>query len=246
MAFNDDFIHISTGSSDSPTVSDDFFANTKGARQYTEGFMVDSLRTKHPKHLITVVSFYTCDLLAFADSRKDITYSPLEPPNRSLLERQFRPPARRHNDDNGGSFVDRVVFGSYDYSFQGEHFLVYIVEGSDGQYKSKFNYVLHEGAEDGSLMAQKKTDELIMAATKYQEELHDEVLVFDNGFWQKNKELWMNVQKSNWEDVILEEERKKSIIEDVTGFFNVEERYREFGVPWKASGRIAIGLEQLS
>jgi transitional endoplasmic reticulum ATPase len=51
--------------------------------------------------------------------------------------------------------------------------------------------------------------------------------------WQKNSELWQNVQKSNWEDVILEKSKKDAIIEDVIGFFNGEKKYQEFGVPWK-------------
>lgn len=65
------------------------------------------------------------------------------------------------------------------------------------------------------------------------QELHNEVLVFDNGYWQKNSELYENVQKSNWEDVILDQTRKDNIIQDVMGFFDAEKRYAEFGVPWK-------------
>ena len=68
---------------------------------------------------------------------------------------------------------------------------------------------------------------------RWQMELHGEVLVFDQGYWSPNKELWENVQKSNWADVILEKEKKETIIEDVIGFFDAEDRYAEFGVPWK-------------
>lgn len=59
------------------------------------------------------------------------------------------------------------------------------------------------------------------------------MLIRCRGFWQKNKELWENIQKSNWEDVILEQERKEAMIEDVIGFFDAEARYAEFNVPWK-------------
>lgn len=51
--------------------------------------------------------------------------------------------------------------------------------------------------------------------------------------WQKNKELYDNVQKASWDDVILEKEKKDSLIKDVIGFFDAESRYSEFGVPWK-------------
>lgn len=33
--------------------------------------------------------------------------------------------------------------------------------------------------------------------------------------------------------MILEKSKKEAIIEDVIGFFNAEEKYQEFGVPWK-------------
>jgi len=57
--------------------------------------------------------------------------------------------------------------------------------------------------------------------------------VFDQGMWQKDKELWKSVQKATWDDVILEEDRKTSLIKDIDGFFNGEANYKEFAVPWK-------------
>jgi len=45
--------------------------------------------------------------------------------------------------------------------------------------------------------------------------------------------LWKNVQKAEWEDVILGKEKKEAIVEDVIGFFDAEKRYEEFNVPWK-------------
>jgi transitional endoplasmic reticulum ATPase len=238
----DDFVHILTGPgpmhpspSSSRTVAEGFFHNARAERQSTEAFMVESLRAKHPGYHITVSPGYTIDLIGFAQANKqDITYIPHGETNFNLVERQFLPPARRYNDENGGAFLERIVFGCYDYIYRGTSFLVYIAEGADGAtYKSSFNYVLVEQAKMDKASAQAKTDELIVAVTKYMQELHDEVLVFDQGYWQKSKELWDNIQKAKWEDVILEKEKKESIIEDVLGFFNAESRYSEFGVPWK-------------
>ena len=63
--------------------------------------------------------------------------------------------------------------------------------------------------------------------------VQNEILVFDQGWWQKSPELWQNIQKSNWEDVILEKEKKEAIIDDVIGFFESQKKYEEYGVPWK-------------
>lgn len=137
--------------------------------------------------------------------------------------------------------METVQFGAYDYIFQGEVFLLYVVLGSDGMYgKTQNNYILvppsksgHPMNEEEKVFAQKKTDELVKAATKWMQDLHSEVLVFNQGMWQKNKELWENIQKSNWSDVILEKEKKDAIISDILGFFESQERYAEFGIPWK-------------
>jgi transitional endoplasmic reticulum ATPase len=241
----DDFIHISTGSgagvgasTSRPTwnVSGEFFNSTKGERPWTEGLIVDSLRSHHPKHHLTVVPAFICDLLAFANARDDVTYFSHGDPAEALMERQFMPPARRYGDKTGGAFADRVVFGCYDYVFKDNIFLVYIVEGSDTLLsKTKVNYILVEDLkQDNKAAAQRQTDELIAECTKWGQELHNEVLVFDQGFWQKSPELWQNIRNSNWEDVILEEGKKKAIVDDVLGFFDGAERYKEFGVPWKA------------
>jgi transitional endoplasmic reticulum ATPase len=243
MSSNDEFIHISTGPGGGPggpasgnTVSQDYFANTKGDRQYTEGYIVASIRQKHPKHHLTISPAYSVNLVAFADSRDDAMYFPHGDANETMRERQFLPPARRYNDETGGSFIDRVIFACYDYVFKGNTFLVYIVDGHDGPYHSAYNYILVEDLKkDGKPSAQDQVDELLAEAAKWTQDLHGEVFVFDNGFWQKNKDLWQNIQKSNWEDVILEKEKKEAIIEDVIGFFDSEKRYEEFGVPWKAS-----------
>jgi transitional endoplasmic reticulum ATPase len=238
---SDEFVHISTGpggGGPSPwaSVSQDFFNNTKGLRTYTEGYIVASIRQKHPNCHLTISPGYNLNLPGFADSRDDATYSPHIDAKDTMVERIFMPPARRYNDEMGGSFVDRVLFACYDYTFKGNEFLVYIVDGHDGQFHQSYNYILIEEPKDGNLAsAQKKVDELLAEAVKWSQDLHGEVYVFDQGFWQKNKDLWQNIQKSNWEDVILENEKKDAIIEDVIGFFDSESRYQEFGVPWKAS-----------
>ncbi|TVY85701.1 putative ATPase YjoB, partial [Lachnellula willkommii] len=226
-------------------VSHDYFRKTQGSRWFTEGQIVSSIRQTHPSYHLTVNPARSCDLLAFADARDDTRYTRVagSAGGGQLVERQFVPPPRRYNDETGGSFGERVVFGAFEYVFRGDGFLVYVVEGHDSALsKTRFNYILVAPADEGKEgemgawereEAQRKTDGLVEEATRWMQDLHGEVLVFDQGFWQKNRELWQNIQKAKWEDVILEEEKKKSIIDDVLGFFESEGRYSEFGVPWK-------------
>jgi len=169
------------------------------------------------------------------DTSLQVIYTPHGDTSDSVKERIFQPPQRRYNDETGGAFLDKVIFASYDYTFKGNKFLLYVVKGNDGPFNTiTYNYILTDKHRVTSKVTpQAHADELIKAATTWGLELHNEVLVFDQGFWQPSRELWQNIQKANWEDVILDIEKKDAIIEDVTGFFEAEGQYAEFQVPWK-------------
>jgi len=63
--------------------------------------------------------------------------------------------------------------------------------------------------------------------------LHEQILVFNQGFWGKNSALWNEVQKASWKDVILKDSFKHAIQKDVYGFFDSEELYGNLSIPWK-------------
>jgi transitional endoplasmic reticulum ATPase len=50
------------------------------------------------------------------------------------------------------------------------------------------------------------TDKLLHAVGGWTTQLHDEIYVFDDAYWQKSKELWLSVQGSSWDEVILDRE----------------------------------------
>ena len=88
--------------------------------------------------------------------------------------------------------------------------------------------MLHQGA-DGPARA------LLLAAGLWQDQLHDEIWVFDRGFWNKSRDLWVEIQKADWADVILEDDFKQTLKKDVYGFFKSEAVYKELAIPWKVS-----------
>ena len=75
--------------------------------------------------------------------------------------------------------------------------------------------------------------------------MHNEVLVFDQEMWTKSTELFSSVQSSSWDDVIMDEDMKETLVKDVEGFFDSREEYKEFLVPWKR-GIIFNGLPGVS
>lgn len=75
------------------------------------------------------------------------------------------------------------------------------------------------------------TDELLAAATMWNNNVHDEVLVFDQERWTKNKKSRASVQNARWDDVILDNDMEETLVNDVEGFFDCKDDYKEFSVP---------------
>lgn len=102
------------------------------------------------------------------------------------------------------------------------------VQWSNGFGTYSENFILHEGPEAPARL-------LLLEAGAYAEKLHNEIWVFNQGFWQKNAQLWQDVQSADWDDVILEEEFKTALQKDIYGFFSAEGTYKKLSLPWKVS-----------
>lgn len=79
-----------------------------------------------------------------------------------------------------------------------------------------------------------------MAAGSWYSQLHQEILVYNQGFWNKDHNLWVEVQKANWDDVILKQEFKDRLRKDVNGFFDSEALYKSLAIPWKVRSPVTL------
>ena len=158
-------------------------------------------------------------------------------PREGLILRTYIPPASQLNGSKGG-LAGQIVFAKYVYCWKEHNYLVYIAEGfKDGSFgTTQYVAVLcePEGMETATSQSA-AADALILAASRWTEELHGEIWIFDQMFWQKNAGLWQEVQKASWEDVILNGEMKQRLQDDVEGFFDERETYERFAIPWKVS-----------
>ena len=209
----------------------EFFHHSNGQRVATDVVIVEALKRQYPQLELTVAPAGLCNLLSYAAAGY-ATATPLDdnksPYTSSLKWRQYVPPARRI-DHQPGAIVDQVLFGKYMYAWKDYEFVLYVVNGRDGfaSYPQIINnYIL-------SSTEKHVVDELLMEASRWSIELHNEVWVFDSGYWQKSAELWQSVQQSEWKDVILPEDKKQAIIEDADNFFNSRDTYTNLKVPWK-------------
>lgn len=222
--------HSFTAESD--LASHQYFEHSSAKRVNTDIVLVEALRTQYPQLELIVSPVAQLNLLAYAsagfatatpleDSTKDPVYSV------SLKWRQYVPAGRRL-DSRGGFMAEVLTFGKFMYKWKDQEVILYIAEGRDGSgyYPMvKYHYILTSNAH--------KVDELIRDATKWGVELHNEVWVFDQGYWQKSAQLYDSVQKASWDDVILDEDMKKALRADVENFFDSRETYEKLKVPWK-------------
>lgn len=196
----------------------------------TDTVVAQSIAKQHPHmHLTIAPQNDRLNLLQFAraghaDYNVDSVVSGTLNP---FTWTEYLPPPRRINGDQG-ALNEVVKFAVFEYRWRTYLFRLYVVDGRDGTepYAATTNqYLLSE--------ERSHAEELLLAAGNWANELHGEVWVFDQGFWQKSVELFKSLSGASWDNVILDEEMKAAIIEDHTSFFESRDTYSRLKVPWK-------------
>ncbi|KAJ9136558.1 p-loop containing nucleoside triphosphate hydrolase protein [Pleurostoma richardsiae] len=207
-----------------------FFDHSSGKRINTDAVIAKALKKQYPDLELVITESRSCDLLAYA-SAGHASFTVIEDESDtlpSLLEwKVYFPPARRL-DGGHGAIADSLVFGKFLYKWRSQEFLVYLVDGRDGgaYYPQVVNYYI--------LSPDRRTaDSLILAAGGWSDELHEEIWVFDQGYWQKSAELYRSIKNAAWSNVILDPRMKKEIIDDHMSFFSSRSTYESLKVPWK-------------
>lgn len=206
-----------------------FYNHSSGQRIHTDTVITEALRQQYPNLALVVAPLYSCNLLAYAASGH-AALTPVsdagDPLSSPLAWTVYYPPARRINGSIGG-LAEKLNFGKFIYKWKNEEFILYVVDGRDTSYPvtNLNSYILTTD--------RLKAEALLLEAGKWGTDLHGEVFVFDQGYWQKNAELYQSVLKASWDSVIMDEKMKKAIIDDHLSFFDSRETYDRLRVPWK-------------
>ncbi|KIM46377.1 hypothetical protein M413DRAFT_441472 [Hebeloma cylindrosporum] len=180
----------------------------------------DALRRIYPNHSLVLTQSWGMDILGFPGA----SVTPLE--KTPLITNLVFIPLARSLGSVPGVLVDQVQFGAFKIIWQQYEYLAYLIQYPSGFGAVNQYFILHEGPEDVSRL-------FLLAAGAWTNELHDEIWVFNQGFWQKDHGLWVEVQKAAWKDVILKDAFKKALQKDVYGFFASEAIYKDLGITWK-------------
>ncbi len=71
-------------------------------------------------------------------------------------------------------------------------------------------------------------------------EVRGEVLVYDDGGWEKSEELFQSIKAASFDNLVLPDALKQEIQNDFRQFFASREMYERYSLPWKR-GVLLIG-----
>lgn len=217
------------------SILSNFETHTNGHRVETKDVCLRLIRQTYPDYHVTEVAENRVSLFEYADAGKANLALDSDEDSFHATRRWSSVGERIEKKLHPGKLNDDFRFARFQYIWEGKEFLIYFIVWKDMlESQQRMFYILHPRNEANIVEGHcTDTDELVLAAGKWTSQLHDEIFVFDDGHWEKSKELWKSVHGSSWDDVILDPEMKKNIIEDVQGFFDNQGLYSQFAVPWK-------------
>ena len=109
---------------------------------------------------------------------------------------------------------------------------VVLITWAEGCYRSRHHWIV---AEDKSV-----AEAFFAAVCEWSSEVRGEILVFKDGYWEKNEELYKSIKSATFANLILADSLKEQVQHDFEQFFNSREVYERYGIPWKR-GALFIG-----
>lgn len=121
---------------------------------------------------------------------------------------------------------------NFEVIWQGQKFDVLLLSWNEGYCKIRYYWILADNKE--------VAESFFTAVCNWNSEIRDEVLVFEDGDWAKNPDLFQAIKSATFDNLILENVLKQDIQDDLNNFFASRETYHTYGVPWKR-GILFIG-----
>ncbi|KAF2683487.1 P-loop containing nucleoside triphosphate hydrolase protein [Lentithecium fluviatile CBS 122367] len=226
MATGDDFTFIENeGHRGPPQLFPDYQQLTSARYADPDIQIITALRQKHPELIVTAVPGGNVNLLQFAAA--GYAQAELDDETEPVIRwRGFVGPSHR---GGSGGLADSTFFARYNYTWSGENFILYTALVG----RFIMQYILKEPKAGETTMSHSAAvDRLLATIGAWLIKEEPAIYVFD-GYWSRSTKLWEEVKKAKWEDVILDPKMKKALTEVANKFFDNEDIYKEYGVPWK-------------
>lgn len=180
-----------------------------------------ALRRARPDRFITFTDIYAFDVAEFARHGHAV----LTPRGPSLVS---------WGRTESGKLVYPVPkTGWFDVEWKGQLLeVVAATFGAAGEVPETFWWII--GADETSVTA------FFLAVCKYGDDVHGEVLVFNDGEFTKSSELHQAIEAASWDDLVLPGTLAHDLRADARRFFSRRAFYEAHRLPWKR-GLLLIG-----
>ena len=116
--------------------------------------------------------------------------------------------------------------------WQGQLLDVVLITWAEGCYRSRHHWIV---ADNKSV-----AEAFFSAVCEWSSEVRGEILVFKDGNWEKNEELYKSIKTATFANLILPDSLRQQVQTDFDQFFRSRDVYERYGIPWKR-GALFIG-----
>jgi AAA+ superfamily predicted ATPase len=135
-------------------------------------------------------------------------------------------------EDTGKKLREKTENSWLNVLWQGHLIDVVLITWNDGCYRKRNHWIVAE---------EKKTaEDFFRTVCEWCCEVRGEILVFHDGYFQKDKQLFNSIKSATFDNLILSHSLKQQLQNDFQQFFNAREIYTRYGIPWKR-GALFIG-----
>ena len=142
-----------------------------------------------------------------------------------------------------GDLRKETDIGILHFDYEGTRFTVYKITYKSG--RSEDTFVLYDFVFQDPTIQNLNTQKtvghnLISEVYCWAGSLKNEIWVFQNGYWNKDKSLWDSIRSASWDNLVLESEFLDGLRRDTRTFFENSKIYQKLNVPWKR-GLLLLG-----
>jgi ATPase family associated with various cellular activities (AAA) len=119
----------------------------------------------------------------------------------------------------------RIANGGFDVLWQGHRIEVLVMSWKVESCPEIHSWILADSRE--------VAEQFFLTVCEWNATVRGEVLVFEEGYWEKSPELYQSIRGVTFDTLILRGSLKQEILEDVRQFLASRATYERYRVPWK-------------
>lgn len=132
----------------------------------------------------------------------------------------------------GKKLYERIENSWLHVLWQGHLIDVVLISWYDGRCKIRHHWIVAE--------ERKIAEDFFRTVCEWCYEVRGEILVFHDGYFQKDEQLFNSIKTTTFENLILPDSLRHQVENDFQQFFKSREIYERYGIPWKR-GALFIG-----